>query len=219
MELNEIWVAFKLGGAIIVPLSLLAIIAIAVMLEKALIYSRLVRLPVSVTDIIETYGFDWAALERELADLPEGNYFRRFFGVILGNRRHPVWWLESRAADEAQQIEKILGRRLWVLETIVTAAPLLGLLGTILGMMHAFQLIGGNGLVNPTGVTGGVAQALIATAVGLLIALVSLFAFNYFARLQSQVLDEMERLGTRIIDHIRLDATTGHCGDEQHEAA
>ena len=78
-------------------------------------------------------------------------------------------------------------------------------MGTIGGMMHAFQLIGGAGLVNPTGVTGGVAQALIATAVGLLIALISLFGFNYFSRLQAQTMDEMERLGTRLIYHIRLD--------------
>jgi biopolymer transport protein ExbB len=92
-----------------------------------------------------------------------------------------------------------------VLETIVTAAPLLGLVGTVLGMMHAFQIIGGEGIVNPTGVTGGVAQALVATVIGLLIALISLFGFNYFSRVQSQTMDEMERLGTRLIDHIRLD--------------
>jgi biopolymer transport protein ExbB len=93
---------------------------------------------------------------------------------------------------------------LWVLETIVTAAPLLGLLGTITGMMHAFNLIGNNGLVDPTGVTGGVAQALIATALGLFIAVIALFAFNLFSRRQSQVLDEMERLGTRLVDKIRM---------------
>ena len=81
-----------------------------------------------------------------------------------------------------------------MLETIVTAAPRLGLLGTIAGMMHAFNLIGANGLVDPTGVTGGVAQALIATALGLFIAVIALFAFNFFSRRQSQVLDEMERL-------------------------
>jgi biopolymer transport protein ExbB len=51
-----------------------------------------------------------------------------------------------------------------------------------------------------------VAEALIATAVGLLIALVALFGFNYLTRLQAQMLDEMERLGTRLVDHIRLDA-------------
>lgn len=213
-DMNETWMALKLGGIIILPLSLLAIIALAVMIEKAVLYARHARLAQDVLDLIETYGFEWAELETRLSQLHERNYFRRFFDIVIANRNRPVWWTESRAADEAQQIEKTLGRRLWVLETIVTAAPLLGLLGTILGMMHAFQLIGGTGLVNPTGVTGGVAQALIATAVGLLIALVALFGFNYFSRLQSQTLDEMERLGTRLIDHIRLDEQ-----GERHEAA
>jgi len=58
-------------------------------------------------------------------------------------------------------------------------------------------------------VTGGVAQALVATVIGLLIALIALFGFNYFSRLQSQTMDEMERLGTRLIDHIRLDQERG----------
>lgn len=204
-DLNETWLAFKLGGIIIVPLSLLAIIALAVAIEKAVLYRRHARLPADVQALIETYGFDWQVLEARLAALPATNYFRRFLETVTSNREHPVWWTESRAADEAQLIERILARRLWVLETIVTAAPLLGLLGTILGMMHAFQLIGGNGLVNPVGVTGGVAQALIATAIGLMIALVALFAFNFFSRLQAQTLDEMERLGTRLLDHVRLD--------------
>ena len=94
------------------------------------------------------------------------------------------------------------------METIVTAAPLLGLLGTIIGMMDAFKLIGSEGLVNPhgpNGVTAGVAQALIATAIGIFIAIYSLFAFNYFSRKQDQAIDELERLGTRVLDHIKLD--------------
>ena len=103
-----------------------------------------------------------------------------------------------------------------MLETIVTAAPLLGLFGTITGMMHAFNLIGDNGLVDPTGVTGGVAQALIATALGLFIAIVALFANNFFSRRQAQMLDEMERLGTRLVDHIRMN---GNSQEGAHEAA
>ncbi len=99
-----------------------------------------------------------------------------------------------------------MSRWLWILETVVTAAPLLGLLGTITGMVRAFRLFGDGGLVDPSGVTGGVAEALIATALGLFIALVALFAFNFFSHRQAEILDEMERLGTRIIDHIRLDA-------------
>jgi biopolymer transport protein ExbB len=179
------------------------------MLEKAFLYGRYARLSYDVLNLVETYGFAWADLEKILSGLNERHYYKRFFEVVIANRHRPSWWTESRAADEAQLIETSLARRLWVLETIVTAAPLLGLMGTIVGMMHAFQIIGGSGVVNPTGVTGGVAQALIATAVGLLIALIALFGFNYFSRLQSQTMDEMERLGTRLIDHIRLDQQGG----------
>jgi len=204
-ELQEIWIAFKLGGIIILPLSLLAVIALAIMLEKAFLYWRFARLSHELLNLVETYGFAWNDLEKILSGLNERHYYKRFFEVVIANRHRPSWWTESRAADEAQVIETSLARRLWVLETIVTAAPLLGLLGTIIGMMQAFQIIGGSGVVNPTGVTGGVAQALIATAVGLLIALLALFGFNYFSQLQSQTMDEMQRLGTRLIDHIRLD--------------
>ncbi|CAH1388249.1 MotA/TolQ/ExbB proton channel family protein [Candidatus Nitrotoga sp. M5] len=203
-ELQDAWIAFKLGGMIILPLSLLGIIALAIMLEKAFLYWRFARLSYDLLNLVETYNFAWNDLENMLSGLNERHYYKRFFEVVITNRHRPAWWTESRAADEAQLIEKSLARRLWMLETIVTAAPLLGLLGTIIGMMHAFEIIGGD-VVNPAGVTGSVAEALIATAVGLLIALIALFGFNYFSRLQSQTMDEMERLGTRLIDHIRLD--------------
>ena len=81
----------------------------------------------------------------------------------------------------------------------------MGLLGTITGMMQAFNVIGASSVVAPTQVTAGVAQALIATALGLLIAIFALFGFNFFARMHTQAMDRMERLGSRLVDHIRLD--------------
>ncbi len=204
-DIQEALQALKFGGAMVYPLLLLAVLAIVISIDKLFVYWRYVRLPQKLLDLVETYGFAWADLERDLAALAPNNYFARFFRVIIENRVKPAWWVESRAGDEAKLIENSLSRGLWVLETVVTAAPLLGLLGTITGMMHSFQLIGGNGLVDPTGVTGGVAQALIATALGLFIAITALFAFNFFSHRQSQALDEMERLGTRLLDNIRLD--------------
>jgi biopolymer transport protein ExbB len=202
---HDFLAALSLGGAMVYPLLALAVLAAVIVLEKVFVFARRTRLPVRTLDLVETYGFAWPDLERELQRLGRRNYFRRFFAVILDNGDNPPWWVESRAADEASLIEKSLGRWLWVLETIVTAAPLLGLLGTITGMIRAFRLFGEQGLVDPAGVTGGVAEALIATALGLFIALVALFAFNYFSQRQAQVMDEIERLGTRLIDHIRLD--------------
>ena len=188
------------------PLLALAVLAAVVVLEKGFVLWTRTRLPSGLVALVETYGFAWDELARQVASLGPRNYFAGFFQVILDNNRRPAWWVESRAADEASLIEKALGRWLWILETIVTAAPLLGLLGTITGMIRAFRLFGNQGLVDPAGVTGGVAEALIATALGLFIALIALFAFNYFSQRQAQIMDEMERLGTRLIDHIRLDA-------------
>jgi biopolymer transport protein ExbB len=215
-DIQEALQALKFGGAVVYPLLALAILALVITIDKLFVYWRYMQLPRTLLELVETYGFAWADLERYLEALGPRNYFARFFRVIMENREKPAWWVESRAGDEAQLIEKALSRGLWVLETVVTAAPLLGLLGTITGMMHSFQLIGGKGLVDPTGVTGGVAQALIATALGLFIAIIALFAFNFFSRRQSQALDDMERLGTRLLDNIRMGE---HERENSHETA
>ena len=203
-EISESLQAMKFGGMTIYPLLFLAIVALVIIIDKIYLYWRFIQLPKTLLNLVDTYGFTWEKLDQELSSIRPGNYYARFSKIIFDNRDKPVWWIESRAGDEAQLIEKGMSRGMWVLETIVTGAPLLGLLGTITGMMHAFNLIGGNGLVDPSGVTGGVAQALIATAFGIFIAVFALFGFNLLSRRQGQVLEEMERLGTRIIDNIRL---------------
>src|SRR5580693_5151073 len=204
-ELKTAWEALAFGGPMVYPLLLLGIIAMVIIIDRAMAYYRCLRLPQSLLDLVETYGFGWDDLERDLKALAPVNAYGRFFSVIAKHRNQPAWWVESRAEDEAGSIDKSLNRGLWVLETVVTAAPLMGLLGTITGMMQSFKVIGGSGLVAPTQVTSGVAQALIATALGLLIAIFALFGFNFFARMQSQALDLMERLGSKLVDHIRLD--------------
>jgi biopolymer transport protein ExbB len=202
------------GGVAVYPLVALAFITAVIVLEKAFVFWRRTRLNGQLVALAESYGFAWDEFRRGVAALGPRNYFARFFGVILDHHQRPAWWVESRAADEASLIEKSLGRWLWVLETTVTAAPLLGLLGTIIGMVRAFRLFGAKGLVDPSGVTGGVAEALIATALGLFIALIALFAFNFFAQRQAQIMDEMERFGTRLVDRIRLEQD-----EARHEAA
>jgi len=208
-QLREAWIALQFGGAMVYPLLLLGVIALILSLDKVYVYWRYARVPKALLDLVETFGFAWTELEQQLDAARIGNYYSQFIRVIFNNRGKPAWWVESRAADEAQVVEKVIGRGLWVLETIVTAAPLLGLLGTIVGMMNSFKLISGDNLVDPAGVTGGVAQALIATALGLLIALIALFAFNFFSKLQAATIDELEQIGTRLIDHIRLDEQQG----------
>jgi biopolymer transport protein ExbB len=85
-----------------------------------------------------------------------------------------------------------------VLDTIITLSPLLGLLGTVTGMIAAFGILSTTGMNQPTAITGGVAEALIATAAGLAIAIVTLVPYNYFTARAEQAMDAMERLATRL---------------------
>src|SRR5712671_3079945 len=204
-ELKVAWESLKFGGAMVYPLLFLGVLAVAIIIDRSVLYARCLRLPAALADLVETFGFSWVELEKQLKELGPRNTYGRFLQVIADNRSKPAWWVESRAGDEAGRIEKTLSRGLWVLETIVTGAPLLGLLGTITGMMQSFNVIGASSLVAPTQVTAGVAQALIATALGLLIAVMALFAFNLFSRMQSHALDRMEQFGSKLVDHIRLD--------------
>ena len=73
-----------------------------------------------------------------------------------------------------------LDRNLWILDTAVTLGPLLGLLGTIVGMVESFNVLGTSGTANPNGVTGGIGHALTATACGLTIAIICVIFLNYF---------------------------------------
>ncbi len=83
-------------------------------------------------------------------------------------------------------------RGLPVLDTVITLAPLEGLFGTVTGMIHAFGLLGASELGAPTAITGGIAEALIATAFGLLIAMVALLPFNYLNARLEQARQEIE---------------------------
>jgi biopolymer transport protein ExbB len=94
-----------------------------------------------------------------------------------------------------------IDRWLWVLDTIVTLAPLLGLFGTILGMFNAFQVLSNPGNA-PAQVTGGVAEALIATASGLFVAMIGLVFFNGLHSRVRSVVHQLETLKAALVNRM-----------------
>lgn len=194
--------AARVGGWVVYPLTLLAVIALVIILDRAWVFWRFAAIPRPDADGNVHGNPDHISM---LLRLPVQHALRRLLEPLIRNGTKPAWWIEARAGAIALEVQRDMSKGLWVLETIVTAAPLLGLLGTIVGMMHAFRLIGNNGLVNPGGVTGGVAQALVATAIGLVIALVSLFAFNYFSRRIDRLVDELEATASAWLSDLRLE--------------
>ena len=85
-----------------------------------------------------------------------------------------------------------------ILDTIITLAPMLGILGTVLGIIESFQVLGGEGVPEPKVIIGGIAQALVSTAAGLSVAMLALLPFNRFRHLiQLQTL-RLETVGTEV---------------------
>lgn len=207
--------AARIGGWVVYPLTLLAVIALAIALDRAYVFWRFAA--VARLDTDESAGTVESRHIATLLRLPPRHVLRRLLDPLTRNAAKPAWWIEAKANALALEIQRDMSKGLWVLETIVTAAPLLGLLGTIVGMMHAFKLIGNNGLVNPGGVTGGVAQALVATAIGLVIALASLFAFNYFSRRIERLVDELETAANAWLSDVRLEREDDDKRGDKHE--
>jgi biopolymer transport protein ExbB len=108
----------------------------------------------------------------------------------------------ERAMEEQGMVEtRKLTRWLGSLDTIITIAPLLGLLGTVTGMISAFHVIGSTeGLSTPTAITGGVAEALIATATGLAIAIFTLVGYNHLQERIKNIVTEIEHRGTAMVN-------------------
>lgn len=103
--------------------------------------------------------------------------------------------LEMAAAAELRRAERFLA----ILDTIITLSPLLGILGTVIGIIQSFDVLSLSATVeDPQAVTAGIAQALITTATGLTIAIAALIPHNWFRALADGLRHEMEEAGTRL---------------------
>ena len=112
--------------------------------------------------------------------------------------------METAAADEIARMRRYMG----VMDTIITVAPLLGIFGTVLGIIASFDMLGGGGIDHPEAVTKGIAQALITTASGLGIAIFTVFPYNYFNARIERAARYIEKYATSLeIVHEKLTET------------
>ena len=102
--------------------------------------------------------------------------------------------MEAAAADEVKKMERYMG----ILDTIIMVAPLLGILGTVVGIIFSFDMLGESGIGDPRAVTGGIAQALISTASGLTIAITTVLPFNYFTSRIDSAAQAIEKYATSL---------------------
>jgi biopolymer transport protein ExbB len=195
VQKTNLWDIFERGGPIMWPLLVASILALATVIER-LFFLLTVR-----------WKRDPSALERFFAAVGKGaideaieiGKSTKFFVVralsyALAHRETSL--ANALVYAQAQELKRFQ-RGIPILDTVITLAPLLGLLGTVTGMMASFSLIGGE-LSAPGAITGGIAEALIATAFGLGIAITALLPFNFLNARMEEARHEMESAATQL---------------------
>jgi biopolymer transport protein ExbB len=192
---------FIRGGPLMWPLLLCSIVSLTISIERILFWRR------------EKRRRDNNRLEKIFRQTEAGDHHRvlhssygrtdeidgldssaRILISGLANRDYGLReGMEVAAEDEIERME----RGLDILDTIITMAPLFGILGTVLGIIDSFDLLGHSGIEDPKAVTGGIAQALITTAAGLTVALMTLVPFNYLVAKVKKETKEVNKIMLR----------------------
>lgn len=193
---QTLWGLFQRGGIVMWPLLLTSLVALTVVFERIIF---IVREKCSrKRDIIENILTDVEHGNIQQA-IKQGERCPDFVArTLVYGLKHIEKGFSSALLKAANQELKRFSQGLTVLDTIITLAPLLGLLGTVTGMIHAFGLLGSNELEAPSVITGGIAEALIATAFGLAIAIISLIPFNYLHGRLEDARHEIEDASTHL---------------------
>ena len=190
---------FREGGPVMVPLLLCSLVALTVILERAFHHTarKIKRDGPGLRRALESVrGGDLDAVRGTASDSPDP--LLRLVGETLSASPRKI-----RGAFELFHLEeeRRMSRRLSILETVITLAPLLGILGTVLGIIEAFTHLADDGGRDFLGVAGGLSSALITTATGLGIAILTVIPHNLFRSFTDRGLGEIEEVATFLETH------------------
>lgn len=183
------------------PLLFLSLVAVTIIFERFIVFGRIggsaEGLLQRTISLVQEREFDAALANAKASSGPVGAAIH----TVLEHRSRPVEAIERYVQEIGEEYFIRLERRLSVLDTITTISPLLGLLGTIVGMIGAFEAIslqqaGGNNDL----ILHGVAEALYATATGITIAVICFVAYNYFSARVRHLTAQAEMAATRVIN-------------------
>jgi len=180
------------GGWVMGPLLVLSVIAITLCIERMWFWWHTQRFGLSGNRLTNLVSLLRAGQFEKVAPIISND--KTVYGWFI---RHLIkfGWTESVAVEAVETLRPRLERFMPALSTIITAAPLLGILGTVSGIIGSFQLLGESRLVtDPREVSGGIAEALLTTEVGLIIALVTLFPFMLYRARIDRTLAKLEML-------------------------
>jgi len=208
---------FRSGGIVMIPLLLGSVIALTIILEKlinlrrgAIIKPRLLKMIKRLIRENDYFGAETICDENP-------SVMTTIIQAAIINRELGRDEIKEAILDAGRQHIPILERYLGILGSIASASPLLGLLGTVTGMIKVFKVIAQVGVGQAEALSGGISEALITTATGLVIAIPALIAYNYFIEKSENLLLEIEKESMNVMNMILANQKSGVSPDRDPE--
>jgi biopolymer transport protein ExbB len=190
----------RAGGWLMLPIILCSIIAVAITIERLWTLQRRRVLPEDLAMRVWEWARDRQLDQKHLTVLATNSPMGRVLAAGLANRHQSREVLKEIVQDTGRHVVHELERYLNSLGTIAAITPLLGLLGTVIGMVKVFTAITTAGVGNPGVLAGGISEALITTAAGLSVAIPSLIAYRYLRGQVDALVVDMEKEAMKLID-------------------
>ncbi|MNF29146.1 MotA/TolQ/ExbB proton channel family protein [Pseudomonas borbori] len=199
------WELVKAGGWIMLPIMLCSVVALGIIAERlwTLRPSRIT--PPHLLGQVWRWIKDKKLNNQKLKELRANSPLGQILAAGLANSKHGREIMKECIEEAAARVIHDLERYLNALGTIAGIAPLLGLLGTVLGMIEIFSSFMGSGMTNAALLAAGISKALITTAAGLMVAIPALFFHRYLQRRVDELVVGMEQEAIKLVEVVQGD--------------
>ena len=193
------------GGWLMVPILLCSVAALAIGIERGWTLHGARVMPKGLLDDAQRWARDGAGGPR-VGELAAGSPLGQVLAAGIANARRGRSLMKEAMTEAIAAVSHDLERYLTSLGIIASISPLLGLLGTVVGMIRVFSALMLDGAGHPESLAGGISEALITTAAGLTVAIPSLMLHRFFLRRVDDLVVELERHAAHLVDAMHSDA-------------
>ena len=190
------------GGIIIWPIILLSIISLAIVLEKLWNLARDIIIPRNLTENLISLVSEDSLSEKKIKKMSKDSVLGSIFAKLINEKNNDKANLRLKAEEVGRFEVNRLEQYLSLLGTIATVSPILGLLGTVMGMINIFSNLLESNLGSVSPLAGGIAEALVTTAAGLFVAIPTLIFYRHFSRTIENYSLELEEESNKLIDYL-----------------
>ena len=187
------------AGWPIYPIILCSVVALGIILERFYSLRISVVAPIGLKQVIEDSREGKMPSKEKILDISNSSTLGQIYAVILDRPNEPIDLIKEAVEDEGRNVEKALVQYLTTLGTIATLSPLLGLLGTIVGMIEIFGASSASGLADPAKLAHGISVALYNAAFGIIVAVPSLICYRHFRAKADELLVLLETSASKLL--------------------